>query len=85
MRNLIWGYRNFLLFDKDMIRIPFSLNQFGHINTRIKAPNSIEYKIEKYVLNHEDGNIPINKCLNDLFGLRVILAEDVSHKEIQTI
>lgn len=83
LRNLIWGYRNFLLFDKDMIRIPFSLNQFGHINTRIKASNSIEYKIENYVLNHEAGKVPINKCLNDLFGIRVIIAEEISHKDIQ--
>lgn len=69
--------------DKDTICFPLSLNQFGHINTRIKGQNSIEYKIENYVLNHENGNVPINKCLNDLFGIRVIIAEDISHKDIQ--
>lgn len=54
-------------------------NELGQIiNTRVKTHNSIEYKIENYRSNHEDGKIPINKCLNDLYGIRIILSEDIS-------
>lgn len=81
--NLIRNYRDFLMRDEDIICFPLALNQIGHISTRIKLQNSIEYKIDNYVLNHECGNVPINKCLNDLFGLRVIIAEEISHKDIQ--
>lgn len=83
LRNLIRDYRDFLMRDEDIICFPLALNQFGHISTRIKLQNSIEYKIENYVLNHECGNVPINKCLNDLFGIRVIISEEISHDDIQ--
>lgn len=41
---------------------------------RVKAHNSIEYKIQNYKTDkHEYGKIPINKCVNDLFGIRILL------------
>lgn len=43
------------------------------VTTRVKTLNSIQYKIRNYYLNHENGNIPIKKCLNDIFGIRIIL------------
>lgn len=47
-----------------------------HISNRIKAQNSIESKIQSYKgERHEFGHIPVNKCINDLFGIRVILKE----------
>lgn len=52
------------------------------VNTRIKNANSIEYKIENYNLNHENGKEPINKCLNDICGIRVILFHTIALDEI---
>ena len=49
------------------------LNSF--VSCRVKALNSIQYKIENYKKTHENGKIPIKKCLNDLFGIRIIVEE----------
>lgn len=46
------------------------------------SKNSIEFKIENYIKNHEDGKIPINKCFNDLFGIRIICNEELSFDKI---
>lgn len=44
------------------------------VRSRIKAQNSIEYKIKNYkTADHNFGKIPIKKCLNDLFGVRITL------------
>ena len=44
------------------------------IESRIKNINSIFSKIYQYInLKKEKGSVAINKCLNDLFGLRIIL------------
>ena len=44
------------------------------IESRIKNINSIFSKIYQYInLKKEKGNVAINKCLNDLFGLRIVL------------
>ena len=47
-------------------------NEKSKVNIRAKTKNSIEYKIKNYIQNHENGEIPINKCLNDLFGIKII-------------
>ena len=52
------------------------------MNTRVKALNSIQNKIEKYKNKKESGKIPIKKCLNDIFGLRIILNKSISYDEI---
>lgn len=82
--DLVWRYRDFITLSEEILRFIFSLTRLSQIvNTRIKTKNSIEYKIEHYFLYHENGHIPINKCLNDLFGIRVILSSDsVSHSDI---
>ena len=81
--NLVWKYRDFITLAEEIVRFIFSLSESSQIvNTRIKTKNSIEYKIEHYFLCHENGRIPINKCLNDLFGIRVIFSSDVSHSDI---
>ncbi len=42
--------------------------------SRVKNRNSIEEKIEDYCrYRAERGEVPVNKCLNDLFGVRIIL------------
>lgn len=52
------------------------------VNSRTKAKNSIEFKIKNYIDNHENGKVPINKCFNDLFGIRTICNTDISFDEI---
>lgn len=53
------------------------------VTARVKAQNSIAFKIQNYKTeSHEFGRIPINKCLNDLFGIRIILEEPVEYKEL---
>lgn len=54
------------------------------INTRVKTQNSIEFKTKNYSENHENGKVPINKCFNDLFGIRIILEQNLKHKDIQS-
>ena len=54
----------------------FDLNLIEYKNSsvtsRVKAQNSIEFKLENYVTNHECGNIPLKKCMNDLLGIRIV-------------
>lgn len=55
------------------------------ITARVKTQNSIEYKIQNYKTDkHEFGKIPINKCINDLFGVRIILESPLAFEEIHT-
>lgn len=82
--NTIFNYREFI--NKNNIFLLLQLQSFEgekeKINTRVKLKNSIQYKIENYIKNHNAGEIPINKCLNDLFGIRVILSEELGITEI---
>lgn len=81
--NLVWKYQDFITLAEEILSFIFSLSESDQVvNTRIKTKNSIEYKIEHYFLYHENGHIPINKCLNDLFGIRVILSGKFSHADI---
>lgn len=45
-------------------------------HTRVKQLNSILYKLFSYEtkknINGTPGSIPINKCFNDIFGMRII-------------
>lgn len=55
------------------------------VTARVKAHNSIEYKIQNYKTDrHEFGKIPINKCVNDLFGIRVFLETPLCFGDIYT-
>ena len=54
------------------------------VTARVKAQNSIEYKIQNYKTDrHEFGKVPINKCVNDLFGVRIILESLLTFEEIR--
>lgn len=82
--DLIWAYRNFIEDNGVIANTAFELNKFRQtISIRIKTQNSIEYKIEKYIFSREKGMMPVNKCLNDLVGIRVFVSDDVSHKNIR--
>lgn len=55
------------------------------VTARVKAQNSIEYKIQNYKTEkHEYGKVPINKCFNDLFGIRIILDSLLSFDQISS-
>jgi len=44
------------------------------INSRVKNINSIQEKYDDYLHYHpEKGKIQVNKCFNDLFGVRMII------------
>lgn len=82
--NVIFSYREFI--NENNIKLLMDFKQFNtenaKVNIRAKAKNSIEYKIKNYIENHEDGKIPINKCLNDLFGIRIICTEKIDKEQI---
>ena len=76
----IQQYVQFLNERSTSILLDLALFDGGNVNARVKAPNSIEYKIQNYKSEkHAFGKIPINKCLNDLFGFRFFF--DESKKE----
>ena len=53
------------------------------VTARVKAQNSIEYKVQNYkTYQHEFGKVPINKCVNDLFGVRIILDTPLTFEQI---
>ena len=80
----ILNYRNFINEKAteiiDSIKL---LNTTNIVICRVKALNSIQYKIENYEKNHENGKIPIRKCLNDLFGIRLISEEEITFETIK--
>ncbi len=84
MLNTIFNYREFI--NENNIQLLLDFKRFNtknaKVNIRTKAKNSIEYKIKNYIENHENGKIPINKCLNDLFGIRIICAEKMEYAQI---
>lgn len=59
-----------------------NINKNQKISSRIKTPNSIIYKLNHYRLFHEKGEIPLKKCINDLFGIRIIFDTDIDYKMI---
>lgn len=83
--NSILKYR--ALINDEMINILFSLNDINYTNSsvtsRVKAQNSIEFKIENYIEYHEGGKIPIKKCINDLFGIRIVIESQFSYDDVK--
>lgn len=63
------------------IELPFVCA--SQVTARVKAQNSIEAKIQNYkTQRHEFGKVPINKCFNDLFGVRIFLKNPLTYDEI---
>ena len=85
MLNTILNYREFI--NENNVQLSFRFRQFNNekakVSTRAKTKNSIEYKIKNYIENHEGGRVPINKCFNDLFGIRIIYTEKITNSEIK--
>lgn len=80
----IVNYREFI--NQNNIQLLMDLKKFNSenatVNIRTKAKNSIEFKIENYIKNHEHGKVPISKCFNDLFGIRIICSEELPFDEV---
>lgn len=77
-------YREFI--NENNIKLMMDFKKFNSeiatVNIRTKAKNSIEFKMENYINNHENGKVPINKCFNDLFGIRIICNQKLSFNKI---
>ena len=70
----IMEYVNFLNEQAPDIAMKLSSVCLCEVRSRVKIQNSIELKIHNYkTLKHESGKVPLNKCVNDLYGIRVIL------------
>ena len=84
MLETIFNYREFI--NENNIQLLMDFKQFNSeiskVNIRTKTKNSIEFKIKNYNDNHENGKIPIEKCLNDLFGIRIICSQKLNYEEI---
>lgn len=76
----VFSYRNFVgnKSMEFMQKLKF-LDIDSSISSRIKALNSIQFKVESYTKYHEEGKIPLKKCLNDLLGIRMIFVEDIDY------
>lgn len=87
MLDVAFNYREFI--NENNIQLMKDFKQFNSskakVSSRAKTKNSIEYKIENYVKNHENGELPINKCLNDLFGIRIICKEVLTYNQIKEL
>lgn len=83
--NRVFEYRS--LINDQLAYIVFDLDKINYVNSsvtsRVKAQNSIEYKLNNYCTNHENGKIPIKKCLNDLLGVRIVINEEFSHQNVK--
>lgn len=80
----VFDYREFMNGNNMQLIIDFMHfnKQNNTVNMRTKARNSIEFKIKNFIDNHEKGQVPINKCFNDLLGIRFIYTDNISDDEI---
>lgn len=82
---LVFDYKAFLT--NNLLYFNLHLKNWNknssRVNTRIKNQNSIEYKIDNYLKKDEKGTTRVNKCLNDIFGVRIILNQEYSYNEIE--
>ena len=83
--NSILQYRKFMAAHQlDVLQEISSLqSDVSRISVRIKQLNSIEYKIYRYNVGELRGKVPINKCLNDLFGMRIIMDDSFTHDDLK--
>ena len=85
----IWGnilrYRSFLSdYQIELVSEVTKLqNKNNIINTRIKQLNSIQYKYHKYLTGNLKGKSAINKCFNDLYGIRIIINDSFEYEEVK--
>lgn len=81
----IFQYRDFLN-NKEVDEILYlsTLNNIEHM--RVKQFNSILFKLVNYqtkLVNGKSGTIALNKCLNDILGLRVITEKAFAFEDVR--
>lgn len=81
----ILNYRLFLNENHLDLKLGFDeLNLKSEVNSRVKSQNSIEYKINNYMTEkHAYGEVPLNKCFNDLYGIRIVFEDNVEYNVIK--
>lgn len=52
------------------------------VRMRVKQKDSIVNKLIQYRIDHEEGRIAINKCLNDMLGIRILFS-DLDHNSVE--
>jgi hypothetical protein len=83
LMSVIKEYTSFLKKCEKITQFEIADLQFT-VNTRVKNDNSIEEKYEDYLRRNEQGKVSINKCYNDLFGVRAIVdCQDLSYEIIE--
>lgn len=85
LMDTISKYADFLNGCRD--KLEFDDKQYGFtVNSRVKNINSIEEKWTDYLsFGPERGKVSINKCFNDLFGIRAIVdCNDLSYLDIDS-
>lgn len=82
LMGIVLGYGRFLSeIDPDSTISGYEREEF-EVRSRIKMQNSIQQKLDRYMGMSHQGRVPVNKCFNDLFGIRVIANCRISHQEI---
>ena len=65
------------------------LSKHSFVNrTRVKMFNSIIFKLLSYndkKVNGKNGTISLNKCFNDVFGIRILMDKRYSLQEIKSV
>lgn len=83
MNNIV-KYLSFLSEVSPEIELDSTAFKISTPKMRVKNINSIETKINRYYTSPElNGKSPINKCLNDLLGFRIIINCDFTHNDIE--
>ncbi len=83
--NTIFNYRAFLSKNYFTLEDAFhKLNLTNTVSSRVKTKNSLEDKIANYMSEkHENGFIPMNKCINDICGIRIVFKDNIIYKDIK--
>lgn len=55
------------------------------VSSRVKNHNSILSKIERYGQQFGESSVPLNKCLNDLYGARIIVPDELYDTIVETL
>lgn len=81
----IINYRKFI--NEKHIELSEKFNKLkldSDVTSRVKIRNSIENKAKRYMLEkHAFGKISLNKCFNDLYGIRITLKQDMNYEDIK--
>lgn len=83
MMEVLFAYHNHIQHLEPDVEAHLSAFPFP-VNHRVKNWNSMEDKLGRYQNGPSEGKMPLNKCLNDLFGWRIISADVPDYEQIQS-